>query len=259
MRPIYLAQGMGRKSCRNYYRLLHVQSDAPLEVIKASYRTLMRSLKKHPDLGGDQQNAALINEAYAVLSTPERRETYDRDHTILKENIGRTLGVPSKPVKEPAKLGSALLTQHITLEPVRPRICAFCKTENSRNHQRADEACRGCGGPLTKLIDVAAGHSNRRTARRIEHETDIHYRVDSSRPGTTSGRMVDLSPTGLRFLSRRRLTPGHVIKIDSSTLSAVATVTRSVPENTTGFFSTGVRFLTLRLSRPLGTFVSECA
>ena len=179
-----------------------------------------------------------------------------RDHRSPRETVG---SVPSKPVEEPDRLGSALLTQQVTLEPVRPRICAFCKTENSRNHQRADEVCRGCGGPLTRLIDVAAGHANRRTARRIEHQTNIHYRVDSSRPGTTSGQMVDLSPTGLRFLSRRRLIPGHVIKIDSATLSAVATVTRSVPENTTGFFSTGVRFLTLRLGRPQGTFVSECA
>ena len=37
------------------------------------------------------------------------------------------------------------------------------------------------------------------------------------------------------------------------------TATRSVPDHMTGFFSTGVRFLTLRLGRPRGTFISECA
>ena len=58
---------------RNYYRLLHVQPDAPGEVIKASYRTLMQKLRQHPDLGGDDCNAALLNEAYAVLTNPERR------------------------------------------------------------------------------------------------------------------------------------------------------------------------------------------
>ena len=26
---------------RNYYRILHVQQDAPVEIIKTSYRTLM--------------------------------------------------------------------------------------------------------------------------------------------------------------------------------------------------------------------------
>ena len=41
---------MNGKNRRNYYRLLHVQPDAPTEVIKSSYRTLMRTLKRHPAL-----------------------------------------------------------------------------------------------------------------------------------------------------------------------------------------------------------------
>ncbi len=65
---------MPEKNRRNYYRLLHVQPDAPIEVIKASYRTLMRTPGNHPDLGGDGANAALINEAYAVLSDAGKRE-----------------------------------------------------------------------------------------------------------------------------------------------------------------------------------------
>lgn len=39
---------------KNYYRVLHVDPDAPVEIIRSSYRTLMRRMKKHPDLGGDQ-------------------------------------------------------------------------------------------------------------------------------------------------------------------------------------------------------------
>ena len=39
---------MTRKNRRDYYRVLHVQPDAPIEVIKAGYRTLMRTLKRHP-------------------------------------------------------------------------------------------------------------------------------------------------------------------------------------------------------------------
>jgi curved DNA-binding protein CbpA len=38
---------------RNHYRTLFVQPDASIEVIRANYRTLMRKLKLHPDLGGD--------------------------------------------------------------------------------------------------------------------------------------------------------------------------------------------------------------
>src|SRR5690606_3216066 len=57
---------------RNYYRVLHVQPDAPTEIIRMSYLTLMRRLKMHPDLGGDHRKAALINEAFATLVDPVR-------------------------------------------------------------------------------------------------------------------------------------------------------------------------------------------
>lgn len=66
------------KSRRNYYRLLRVQPDASLEIIKFSYRTLMQKLQHHPDLGGDEWNASHINSAYATLRHPAKRAAYDR-------------------------------------------------------------------------------------------------------------------------------------------------------------------------------------
>jgi curved DNA-binding protein CbpA len=65
---------------RNYYRILQVQCDAPPEIIRASYRTIMRELKQHPDLGGDQWNACVINEAYETLSDNVKRAEYDRKY-----------------------------------------------------------------------------------------------------------------------------------------------------------------------------------
>ncbi len=64
---------MSRANQRNYYRILCVQPDAPLQIITSSYRTLMQKLKQHPDLGGEHANAALINEAYTVLTDPVNR------------------------------------------------------------------------------------------------------------------------------------------------------------------------------------------
>ena len=61
---------------RNYYRILQVQPDAPVEIIRASYRTLMLELKRHPDLGGSNSDASVLNEAYEVLANPERRAAY---------------------------------------------------------------------------------------------------------------------------------------------------------------------------------------
>jgi curved DNA-binding protein CbpA len=48
-----------------------------MEIVQTSYRTIMQKLKAHPDLGGDTWNAAVINEAYDILSDPDRRARYD--------------------------------------------------------------------------------------------------------------------------------------------------------------------------------------
>ena len=237
---------MNGKNRRNYYRLLHVQPDAPTEVIKSSYRTLMRTLKQHPDLGGDGWNAALINEAYAVLCNPEARKDYDREHRA-RENSDQSAAVAPP---TPARAESPA--------PVVPRICLFCLTDNSSSDQSADECCSACGAPL-RLADISAEHSRERATGRIDHPVDMSYQEDSLRPGSMPGQVIDLSPTGLRFLCRQQLLAGRVIKIDTPTLSALARVTRSEAENTPGVFSTGVRFLTLQLRRARGTFVSERA
>ncbi len=78
------------KNKRNYYRILYVQPDAPSEVIRASYRTLMQKLRKHPDLGGEHWNASIINEAHAVLTDATRRRAYDRE--LFGASDFKTLG-----------------------------------------------------------------------------------------------------------------------------------------------------------------------
>ena len=61
----------------NYYEILGVSESASSEIIHAAFRTLMCKLKKHPDLGGDEDEAKLINEAYQVLRDPRTRSEYD--------------------------------------------------------------------------------------------------------------------------------------------------------------------------------------
>ncbi len=62
---------------RTYYEILQVTTEAAPEVIAAAYRAQMQALRKHPDLGGDEREAAQINEAYGVLSDPDARARYD--------------------------------------------------------------------------------------------------------------------------------------------------------------------------------------
>ena len=70
----------------NYYELLQISQNASIEVIKGAYKIM--SKKYHPDVyfdGGAMM--ARINEAYEVLSDPEKRKIYDK--SLEKNNGGR--------------------------------------------------------------------------------------------------------------------------------------------------------------------------
>lgn len=60
----------------NYYDTLGVKKDASVDDIKKAFRRLAR--KHHPDAGGDEEKFKEINEAYEVLSDPEKRTQYDQ-------------------------------------------------------------------------------------------------------------------------------------------------------------------------------------
>src|SRR3989338_7932983 len=77
------------KSLRNYYEILRVSADAPVEIITAAYRALLYSLKKHPDLGGDEREASEINVAYAILRDPQKRREYDLILRTTQKKITR--------------------------------------------------------------------------------------------------------------------------------------------------------------------------
>lgn len=63
-----------------HYEILGVAADAPADSLRQAYRRAAQ--RHHPDRSpGDpaaQQRMAHINEAYAVLSHPKRRESYDQ-------------------------------------------------------------------------------------------------------------------------------------------------------------------------------------
>ena len=73
------------KDWQDHYHTLHVHPDADVAIIKASYRTLMQKLKYHPDLGGDKDDAARINEAYGVLSNLTLRTAYDQQLAVQRQ------------------------------------------------------------------------------------------------------------------------------------------------------------------------------
>ena len=113
-----MASEQPKSNKRNYYRILYVQPDAPMEVVQASYRTIMQKLKAHPDLGGDHWNASVINEAFETLSDPDKRRDYDK--LLFKINTWKSLGRQTKshrrrsiPSTPPGRTSSrSLLSNH---------------------------------------------------------------------------------------------------------------------------------------------------
>jgi molecular chaperone DnaJ len=60
---------------KDYYKILGVSPQASQEEIRKAYYKLAH--KYHPDKGGDPEKFKEINEAYQVLSDPEKRKQYD--------------------------------------------------------------------------------------------------------------------------------------------------------------------------------------
>jgi molecular chaperone DnaJ len=79
---------------KDYYETLGVARDASADDIKRAYRALAR--QHHPDVAKDKAQAELrfkdINEAYEVLSDPQKRAQYDRFGTVGQPQNGADFG-----------------------------------------------------------------------------------------------------------------------------------------------------------------------
>ena len=225
------------KNRRNYYRILQVQPDAPFEVIRASYRTLMRELKQHPDLGGSTSHASFLNEAYETLSDPDRRATYDK---AMATHYARRADAPDRP-------------------PSPTVFCPVCKKPLARRPQ-AGESCPTCRTPLRSQRSVDLDQACKRSLPRMKSDDRICYYP--TWPGKAQqGRMVDISPIGMRFLCGENLPPKTVVKISSRLFEASGAVTNVREEIVAGrkLFAVGICFLAISFVESRGTFLSTSA
>jgi DnaJ-class molecular chaperone len=75
---------------KDYYLILGVQHDVPIEAIRAAYRKLAK--QHHPDRAGPGGAAGFrdISEAYRTLSDPGLRRSYDSERRRRRERLSST-------------------------------------------------------------------------------------------------------------------------------------------------------------------------
>ncbi len=260
---------------RNYYRILHVQPDAPVELIKMSYRTIMQKLRKHPDLGGDEWDASVINEAYAVLSDKKLRAAYDA--RLLRERSMADAGQQTEKQRagqERAERNSDEAGPNpdpgpqVDEEPQEQAkesaankaandapCCLFCGCVY-QGHLSADRDCANCHSPLQPHVAVAMEESGQRLIQRQE-KTSVLQLYTHWPSAALSAVLLDLSLHGLKLRFAEPLTPGHILKIVAPEFVALAKVVRC--EQQAESVILGAQFVSLRLASQRGTFVQASA
>lgn len=213
------------------YRLLHVQPDAPTEVIKASWRTLLGRLRQHPDLGGSTTQAVALNQAWAVLGDAARRAAYDAS-------------------LRPAAAAVAVVDEGPT--------CPLCQQPVSGRIQ-PDSRCPACHSPLARLPGTSPqGHEllGRRGAVRRDQSHVALVHVGWPSPALPV-RWRDLSLTGMSFYAPQPVLAGQRLRLIDSALEGVVQVVGCRAQGRV--FTVHARLLTALLLRATGVFVSAQA
>jgi molecular chaperone DnaJ len=172
----------------DYYEILGVARDASGDEIKQAYRRLAR--KHHPDVSHDKSDAELrfktINEAYEVLSDPNKRAQYDR-FGVVTNGAGASQGgfgfesgsfgdifdmffgnvrSAAQPRRAGPQRGSDLRYDlEITLEE------AFAGTtkEIEFHHLAQCEVCKGSGAQPGTLVTPCTGCHGTGVMRGVRH------------------------------------------------------------------------------------------
>lgn len=232
---------------RNYYRLLHVQPDAPVEVIRAAYRALM--VRHHPDQGGDHEQAVLLNEAWSVLGDVAKRRAYDAkraDRSQARSRADEGARSAERPRPEPSRAP--------------PGACPFCTAP----HAPADTTCARCQAPLTRV--KVTGHANtgpragtgaeRRRLPRVSRADWATLRPDW-RTEPIDVRMRNLSLEGVSFFCGAPLAERSRVRITGAALDAVVDVLRCTRSG--NIYVVQGQFVTVQFAAKAGGFVYTTA
>ena len=228
---------------RNFYQILHVQPDAPAEIIRASFRTLMTKLRRHPDLGGDHHTATLINEAYAVLSDPARRAAYD--HESQSAASSPTAAHPPSATSPARETASA---------------CQFCGAAHGfAGRIHATATCTTCNTPLAPA-EPARLDAGQRAVGRVPRRLRLNYFTGWPGQGPFPAETRDMSLNGLRFVSQAELKVSRLLKVDCEALIALVRVVACDDHSESDWrWLVRAEYVTVRFRRPQGGFLATHA
>ena len=256
----------GKKNQRNYYRILHIQNDAELEIIQASYRVLSQQLTG--------KKLQLLIEAFAVVGDQIRRMQYDTllklySHTASVEKLKCTTQPEKQPGEDENNTMTILTTGHGNKRNIKQEIalneayesiieyyCQFCKTPYvDGSFMDKKHSCIECSSPLSSPADSFVSTPRRSLSRMQQSEKANIYVYWPENP--TQVLLEDLSPTGLNFSTQAPLDLHQIIKVDAHHFKAIAQVAYCRHNNST--YSIGASFLTIEFLRTTASFLSTSA
>lgn len=245
---------------RNYYRILHVQPDAPLQIIRSSYRTLMQKMRAHPDLGGNGETASLINEAYAVLKNPKARARYDKLLAVAGQTATRhSADSAGQSTRDSTGDNIRTMQDHGYQAWGSPSSgrCSFCHQPHGGAVAPEDE-CARCASPLYPANKSQLERNSQRAISRMDRRHPMTFATSGSPQQAFAGLTQDISLHGLQFLTNVAPPTAEVIRIETAMCRATARVVTCQPaaHGTGSRWQVGVEFLTLRFENNQGSFVA---
>ena len=130
---------------KTLYEILEVDVHASQTVIQGAYRALLKDGGAHPDLGGHQDLAQAINEAYGILSNPDTRRQYDETLSRQRE-------------EQPLESDNQYVAR-----------CPHCKGRTLVRMGDSPPHCQGCKKPLQA--------TGKKPKKRTEKDDARAYRV----------------------------------------------------------------------------------
>jgi curved DNA-binding protein CbpA len=240
-----------KKKLPDYYAILRVRRDAPQEAIKASFRKLMVDQKMHPDLGGDHNAAAEINDAYAVLSDRAKRSRYDQLYFL--QRMAEAQGAAT--AKGGSASGGSQASAAYKTGSAAAGGCPFCGAMLAKSI-RPESRCEYCRSPLAPPPEMGAfGRElfGRRASPRTKksHSATIY---PAGRAESFAVTMRDLSLNGISFYSQTELGPAQRFKFRDANLEAVAAVVSCRKRGES--YTVHAKLLTVAFHYKAGLFVS---